>query len=86
MKRVFIVLVLIVVGVAALGLYRGWFHVASDSDAGKRSVTVSMDQGKIEEDKDKAVGKVEDAAHQAKESAAATTQKTKEQAAAAGAR
>ena len=78
MKRFFIVVMLIVGCAAALGFYRGWFHLGSDSDAGKRSVTVTMDKDKIEQDKDKAVGKVQDAAQQAKDSAGATTRKTKD--------
>ena len=82
MKKFLVLLVFILAGVAALGLYRGWFHVASDSAADKSNITVTVDKGKIEQDKDKAVEKVQDVGHQAKDKAAATTQKAKDQAAA----
>jgi len=77
MKRSFIVLVCIVAGVAGLALYRGWFGVAADNADGKRSVTVTVDKDKIEQDKDKAVQKVQGLGQQAKDKAAATTQKVK---------
>ena len=75
MKGFLFVLVLIVAGVAALGLYRGWFHLGSDSAADKVNVTLTVDKDKFKEDKDKAVEKVQDVGHQAKDKAAVTTQK-----------
>ena len=83
MRGFLILIVLIVAGVAGLGFYRGWFHVASDSAADKANVTLTVDKDKIEQDKNKAVDKVQDLGHQAKEKAAATTQKTKDLAAGA---
>ncbi len=67
--RFLIVLVLIVVGVASVGFYRGWFRVTSDSSADRSTVTVSVDKDKIQEDKQKAVGKAQDVGHQAKHEA-----------------
>jgi hypothetical protein len=86
MKRFLIVLVFVVAAVAGLGLYRGWFGFASDSAPDKANVTLSVDKGKIEQDKDKAVEKVQDLGHQAKDQTAATTQKAKDQATTAGSR
>ena len=53
--RLFTILVLLVAVVVALGLYRGWFHVASDNSA----VTVTVDKDKIQQDKTEAQTKVE---------------------------
>ena len=76
MKNLIVTIVLIVVVIAALGLYRGWFHLGSDNTGGKPSVTLTVDKSKIEDDKNKAVEKVQDLAHQSK--AAAETQKAKD--------
>ena len=75
MKR-FTVLVLIVAAVACLGRYRGWFRLASDNAADKSNVTVTVDKGKIKEDKNKAVQKVQDLGQKAKDKAAAATVKS----------
>ena len=60
MIRMLLVLVLIVAVVAGLGFYMGWFHFSSGSDDNNAHVTVSVDKGQIQEDKDKAVDKVQD--------------------------
>jgi len=59
MARMLLVLALIVAVVAGLGYYRGWFHFSSGSDDQKAIVTVSVDKDQIQEDKDKAVDKVQ---------------------------
>ena len=59
MARMLLVLAVIVAVVAGLGFYRGWFHVSSSSDDNNAHVTVSVDKDQIQEDKDKAVDKVE---------------------------
>jgi hypothetical protein len=59
MARMFLVLTLIVAGVAGLGFYMGWFHLSSGNDPKNAHVTVSVDKGQIQKDKDKAVDKVE---------------------------
>jgi hypothetical protein len=73
MKNFVIGLALIVAGVVGLGFYRGWIHFTSDKVADKPSVTVTVDKGKIHDDKDKAVN----AAQTAKDKAMATTEKSK---------
>ncbi|MFH1634655.1 MAG: hypothetical protein ABIG63_11705 [Chloroflexota bacterium] len=60
MTRMLLTLVLIVAVVAGLGFYMGWFHFSSGSDGNISHVTVSMDKDQIQEDKDKAVDKVQD--------------------------
>ena len=78
MARMLLALVLIVAVVAGLGFYMGWFHFSSGSDGNSAHVTVSMDKGQIQEDKDKAVDKVQDLGQQAKDKVATTTQKGQE--------
>jgi len=74
MARTLLVLVLIVAVVAGLGFYMGWFHFSSGSDGGSAHVTLSMDKGQLQEDKDKAVDKVQDLGQPAKDKVETTTQ------------
>ena len=78
MIRILLVLALIVAVVAGLGFYMGWFHFSSGSDDKNAHVTVSMDKGQIQKDKDKAVDKVQDLGQQAKDKVATTTEKAQE--------
>jgi acetolactate synthase regulatory subunit len=72
------VLALIVAVVAGLGFYMGWFHFSSGSDGKNAHVTVSVDKGRIQEDKDKAVDKVKDLGQQAKDKVETATQKSRD--------
>jgi len=76
MKRIILVLVVVVAGVACLGFYLGWFHVGSESAGGKTHITITVDKDKIKEDEEKALKKVRDVGHQGKDKAAATTEKS----------
>ena len=78
MIRMLFVFALIVAAVAGLGFYMGWFRFSSGSDGKNAHVTVSVDKGRIQEDKDKAVDKVKDLGQQAKDKVATTTQKAQE--------
>jgi hypothetical protein len=60
MKRLLVVLVLLAIGVAAFGLYRGWFSVGWESSNGKGQITGTVDEDKIRQDRDKAAEKVRD--------------------------
>jgi len=73
-----LVLAVIVAVVGGLGLYMGWFHFSSASDDNNAHVTVSVDKGQIQEDKDKAVDKVQDLGQHARDKVATTTQKAQE--------
>jgi hypothetical protein len=73
MVRILFVIVLILAIVAGIGYYRGWLHVSSNSDNNNTQVTVSVDKDRMQEDKDKAVNKVEDLGQQAKDKVAPTT-------------
>jgi len=74
MVRILLVLALIVAVVAGIGFYRGWFHFSSGSDDNNAHVTVSVDNGQIQEDKDKVVDRVQDLGQQAKDKVATKTQ------------
>jgi hypothetical protein len=78
MIRMLGVLALIVAVVAGLGFYLGWFHFSSGSDGENAHVTVSVDKGRIQEDKDKAVDKVKDLEQHAKEKVETATQKARD--------
>jgi len=73
MKNFIVGLVLILAGIVALGLYRGYIHVSSEKAPDKPSVTVTVDKEKMHDDKVKAVG----AAQTAKDKVTATTEKSK---------
>jgi hypothetical protein len=78
MIRMLGVLALIVAVVAGLGFYMGWFHFSSGSDGKNAHVTVSVDKGRIQEDKDKAVDKARDLGQQAKDKVETATQEARE--------
>jgi len=75
MKRLSIVLVLVVGGTAVLGFSRGWFHLASTNAEDQSNVTVTVDKGKIQQDKQSVEGKVGGVGQTAKDKAAATIPK-----------
>jgi hypothetical protein len=78
MKGAIFILVLVVAGVVGLGFYMDWFHLSSGSDDNKASISLSVDRGKVQEDKDKAVKKVQDVGQEVKDKATPTTEKAKE--------
>ena len=78
MKGMIFVFLLVIAGVVGLGFYMGWFQVSSGSDGNKASITLSVDKNKIQEDKDKAVNKLQDVGQPAKETTSATTEKAQE--------
>ena len=63
--RIVIVLVLIIAGVAGIGLYRGWFHISSDRGADQSNVTldgIGVDRTKACAGPVRIVGSVTDSA------------------------
>jgi hypothetical protein len=70
MKRFMIFLVVIAACIAGVGLYRGWFLVASDKSDDKSNVTFSADSSKMKDDEKKVVEKVEGLEHRVKDKAA----------------
>ena len=80
MRRLFVVLVVVVIGVIALGYYRDWFKFSTASDSKTVSVNVSVDKEKVKEDKEKAKEKLEEVGGQIKEKTKGLTDKVKNEA------
>lgn len=78
MKRFLVVLLLLVIGVVALGFYLDWFHFSSDQKGEKSSITIEIDKDKIRKDKDKAIEKVHEAEESIKEKTGVGTEKAKD--------
>jgi hypothetical protein len=75
MKWLLVVFVLLVAGVIGLGFYQGWFHYSTDNTDHHPSVTIGVDENKIQEDKKK----VEGLGEKAKDAAAGRPDKVKDQ-------
>jgi hypothetical protein len=74
--RFLIMLILIAVCVLGLGIYRGWFHFASDSAAGTSNVTLSVDNNKMRDDKNKVIVKAQELGHEAETKTSAAIDKS----------
>ncbi len=75
MRAILVVVVLLIVGIAGLGFYRGWFQLSSDTDNADHTIntTFTVDEDKIREDKEK----VQEFGHQAKEETGEAIDQTK---------
>ena len=67
MKGLVAVLLVIVVGIAGVGFYQGWFQLSSHSTENKSHVTFSVDQQKIRADEEKVKDKVRELGQKVKE-------------------
>ena len=65
MRAFLVVAVLLLIGITGLGFYRGWFQLSSQTDNAEHKVntTLTVDEDKIREDKEK----VQQLGHQANE-------------------
>ena len=63
MTRFLGMLVVLCVLVAGIGYFRGWFHAGSTDINGQSSVTVTVDQNKLDQDKASAQQQVQDLTH-----------------------
>jgi len=59
MNRFIVVVVLILICVAGLGYYLKWFRVESTGANGEKSITLTIDQKKIQADEKKALESVQ---------------------------
>jgi hypothetical protein len=66
MKPLLIVVVLLLVGIAGLGFYQGWFHLSTSRTDQKSNATITVDKDKIHADEAMAKEKVQDLGHKAK--------------------
>jgi hypothetical protein len=78
MNRFLVVLLLLVIGVVALGFYLDWFHLSTDRAGEKPSIKIEVDPVKIRKDKDKAIEKVHEAEESIKEKTRIGTKKAEE--------
>jgi uncharacterized protein YxeA len=77
MKALLFVVVLLLVGVAGLGFYRGWFRISMDNTNHHPSATITVDNNKIHEDEQKAKNKVQGIGQEAKDKLGDRTDKVK---------
>jgi hypothetical protein len=79
MKALFLVAVVLLVCIAGLGFYRGWFSLATDSTDRKPSATITVDKDKIQKDEQSAKEKVHNLGLGAKEKTGERTDKVNAQ-------
>ena len=75
MKNLLVVIVLLLVGIACVGFYQGWFSLSTNNSDQNPSATISVDRNKIKEDEDKAKEKIQAFGHKAKETTGDLTDK-----------
>ncbi len=63
MRALLSVMVLLIVGVIAVGFYRGWFQASANRDRSEQTfkTTFTVDERKLQDDKEKLEGVVEHA-------------------------
>jgi hypothetical protein len=66
MKNLVFVAVLLLVGIAGVGLYRGWFHLSTNGAGHEPSATVTVDKDKLHADEQRAKDKVQRLEQEAK--------------------
>jgi hypothetical protein len=67
MKTLAFLFVLLLVGVVALGFFRGWFQLSADTANQKPNATISVDKDKIHADEQEAKNTVQGLGQAAKE-------------------
>jgi hypothetical protein len=77
MKALLVVVVLLLVGIAGLGFYRGWFHLSTNSTDQQPSATITVDKDKFHTDEAMAKDKVQGLGQEAKEKTGEPTEKVK---------
>ena len=78
MKTLLVLAVLLLVGIAGLGLYRGWFHLSTNSTDQKPSATITVDKDKFHADEAMAKEKVQGLRQEAKEKTGDLTEKVRQ--------
>ena len=67
MKTLLVVAVLLLVGIAGLGFYQGWFRLSTNGTDQKPSATITVDKDKIHADEETAKEKVQGLGQEVKE-------------------
>ena len=66
MRTLVFVVIVLLAGIAGLGIYRGWFGISTNSTDQKPSATITVDKDKIHADEELAKEKVEGLGQKAK--------------------
>lgn len=77
MKTLLFVVVLLLIGFAVLGFYRGWFHLSTNGTDQQPSATITVDKDTIQEDEQRAKEAVQGIRHKVKETTDDVTAKVK---------
>jgi hypothetical protein len=77
MKALFVVAVVLLVVIAGVGFYRGWFNVSTTSTDQKPSATITVDKGKIHADENTAREELQGFGQKVKENTSNLTDKAK---------
>ena len=78
MRTLMTVVVLLVVGIAAFGYYRGWFALSTNSTDKMPSATITVDKDKFNADKRITSDKVQGVEHKVKQEIGDLTAKPKD--------
>ncbi len=78
MKRFFVLVLVLVVGIVGLGFYLGWFQFSTGGTDEKPNLTLTVDKDKIEKDKKKAEEELQKAGQAVKEKIGSGTEKSKD--------
>jgi preprotein translocase subunit SecF len=78
MRTLLVAVVLLLVGIAGVGFYQGWFHLSTNSTDQKSSTTITVDKDKIHADEEKAKEKVQGLGQEVKEKTGDLTEKVKQ--------
>jgi hypothetical protein len=78
MRTLLFVVVLLLVGIAGLGFYRGWFRLSTANTDPQPSATLTVDKDKIHEDEQTAKDKAQGFGQEAKEKIGDRAGKVKE--------
>jgi len=78
MRFLLVLVVLLMVAVAGLGFYRGWFRLSTDSADPKPSATITVDKDKFHADEEKAKEKVQGLEQNVKYKTGDLTEKVKQ--------
>lgn len=79
MKRLFVLVLVLAVGIVGLGFYLGWFQFSTGGTDDKPNVTFTVDKDKIEKDKKKAEEELQKAGQTVKEKIGSGTEKSKDE-------
>jgi hypothetical protein len=78
MRILVVVVILLLVSIAGLGAYRGWFLLSTNSTDQKPSATITVDKDKIHADEEMAKDKVQGFGQKMKEQTGGLTDKVEQ--------